>query len=166
MENYFKTLISTLVMILLVVGSANAQMADTTRKKILTRNALYVEILGTSGGFLSLNYEKITKNNISMRAGLSVTNFFSTEILSIPFSATYITQGRKKPDIEMGYGMSLLLVEGHPGVFTGPIIGFREQDRAKPGLVIRLLLTPSLYLVADNEVDFLITGGLSFGFSY
>ncbi len=99
-------------MILLVVGSANAQMTDTTRTKILTRNALYVEILGTSGGFLSLNYEKITKKNISMRAGLSVTNFFSTEILSIPFSATYITQGKKKPDIEMGYGMSLLLVKG------------------------------------------------------
>lgn len=166
MNRYSKILTACLLIAFVSVDSVNAQKTDSTKRKIVPRNMLYFEILGTSGGILSINYERLKKENISLRGGIGLTNFFSTELVSVPFSVSYITQGKKRPDLEMGYGMSLLLVNGNPGIFTGPVIGFRDYNRSKPGLVIRVVFTPSLYLVTGYDIAFVPMGGLSMGLSY
>jgi len=128
-------------------------------------HGLYLEIMGT-GGELSLNYEKIIDNRISVRVGGGFTGLAFRKGFAIPFSVSTLL-GSNQNFLEMGIGGSYLGIDEDSTddtyldilenqVVGNAILGYRYLGDY--GFTFRLAFTP-----AYTKDGFQPMGGAMFG---
>lgn len=152
------TLLLSLIL-LLTAGSSLAQSYYTRD------HGLYLEIMGT-GGELSVNYERIIENRISIRVGGGFTGVAFRKGFAIPFSVSTLL-GSNQNYFEVGLGGSYLSFDEDSTDDTyldileaqlvgNAIVGYRYLSDY--GFTFRLAFTP-----AYTKDGFQAMGGAMFG---
>jgi hypothetical protein len=127
-------------------------------------NVLFVEA-GGNGILLSMNYERLIKNNIGLRIGVGSLGFFG---LTMPAMVNYYIGNERK--LELGLGLiytdyfEIETKESFPNgkfLIVGTI-GHKFQ-RQEGGIVLRFSFTPIYNPVDEKIIPF---GGISIGYSF
>jgi len=141
-------------------------------------NALFVEALG-SGGFYSVNFDRMLSENVAFRVGFSYFSFTDRTIspdastmITAPLTAAWLT-GTMNHKLELGGGGTVMVLSGPinnneivakfassskgPSVFGSAIIGYRYTP-VHPGFFFRVGFTPLF-----GPGGFLPWGGMSVG---
>ncbi len=144
-------------------------------------NTIFVE-LGGNAVLYSLNYERITAQDIALRVGFSYLSLTATSgsagasasAVGIPITASYLGLGSASSKFELGGGILLERFSGasstgfgdeiEVGVFV-PMATFIAGYRYAPvngGFNFKVGFTP----VYHPDVGFFPWGGLSFGYGF
>jgi len=156
----------TLLMCAFLIRETTFSQANTSSKANTASSGLYIEVIGQSCSYLSINYDLIfsittsMKHRIAIRAGLGHSIFWH----SIPFTVSYVT-GRNH-NLELGVGLVHVGGHGWDGDYfkwtaLTALIGYRYQ-RPQGGFVFRIGFTP---LFKQGEKNIIPLGGLSLGFA-
>lgn len=162
--------------LIIMLGSSvsiNAQNIESGTSKIASaNNSVFFELLGT-GGFYSINYERMIAPKLTFRMGLSYVNFnnsesfvFDVEALTFPLSSSYLIQTDKDSFIEIGSFLTPAFYENTMNMLYGVTFGIREQDLTRQRVMVRFYIAPSFSYKGREEEQFFITGGLSIGSSF
>ncbi|HEX6981459.1 MAG TPA: hypothetical protein VF181_01755 [Balneolaceae bacterium] len=170
-------LVSLIIAFCLLNLQTNAQSSLT---KETSRNHLFIELVG-SGGFYSLNYERMVNPKLYVRLGLSYLNTRNAEIqfpdgevrrstkaFTVPIFVGRLI-GKNNHYFEVGAGVipNLFLVdEANPAIedefflYGGLIVGYRYQPDTK-GIIFRAGFTPWF-----TFKEFIPLPGLSIGYRF
>lgn len=130
--------------------------------------AIYLE-LGGSGGFYSLNVERVFNGRFTIRGGYTYLSSCSDGFVElpkpiVPLSTSMLFDFRNNSSFaEIGIGGTFIGNNGKMAVVVMPILGIREQDMSKRGAMGRISFTP-FYL--PNEKKLHLWGGVSVGYGF
>jgi len=156
-----KHLLPTLLLVL--ISSAVRGQTDSFKRK-----SIYFELAG-SGGFFSLNYEKVFSKigttELTWRAGLSAAPIDRNNGTGIVFPLMVnAIVGKNTHKLELGMGQGITITtKGSFFILTTACIGYRYQAAAKPWFY-RISYTPLISYLVDFQVQ--QWGGLSIGYSF
>ncbi len=145
---------------------AIAQNDTITTEK--PKYAIYLE-LGGSGGFYSLNVERVFNGRFTLRGGYTYLSsgrggFVELPKPIVPLSTSILFDfGNNTSFAEIGIGGTLIGMNGKVHVAMVPIIGIREQDMSKRGAMGRISFTP---FFLPNEKELHLWGGVSVGYGF
>lgn len=112
--------------------------------------------LGGSGGFFSINYEKMLKEVVGLRVGVGLAAY----ALSFPITINILTNPKSNHHIEIGGGIIILSVGERSGITSTLNIGYRYQPK-KAGLLLKLSYSPIFF--EDENLNWF---GLGIGYTY
>jgi hypothetical protein len=129
--------------------------------------AIYLE-LGGSGGFYSLNVERVFNGRFTLRGGYTYLSIKGGMIdfpeSVVPLSTSVLFDfGNGTSFAEIGIGGTLIGYNGKMAVVMMPILGIREQDMSKRGAMGRISFTP-FFLPYEKELH--LWGGVSVGYGF
>lgn len=175
MRKQLAVLTTAAVLVGLAPFHAEAQNARTAN------NAIFIE-LGGNAVLYSINYERILPQDVGLRAGFSYLSVSassgtvgaSSNVMSIPLTASYLGLGSGSSKLELGGGV--LLARFSEASTTGfgddiaagafvPLATFIAGYRYVPsggGFNFKLGFTPAWH----PDVGFFPWGGMAFGFGF
>lgn len=160
-----------LLILLIVLSTSTFCLAQTdSLKTVKAKNTVFIELLG-SGGLYSVNYERVSEDQITIRVGISPLPEIDVGLagqigpgFTIPISTSFLHSTDKDSHFEFGIGGTFFLSNNKTGYWVSPIIGFREQNLIKGGGFARVSFTPLIGF--DDEKTILFSFGISMGKSF
>ena len=132
----------------------------------LNKNSIYLELFG-NGLFYSLNYERLVKENLSVRFGASYfpkvgSGFISFERhITLPILINYQLRMTDNILLETGLGSTLVFLNTDSNISLTSSIGLKSID-SKTGKFFKISLTPYIENINKNN-NLNLSLGLSFG---
>ncbi|MEO0162125.1 MAG: hypothetical protein ABIL74_07620 [candidate division WOR-3 bacterium] len=125
-----------------------------TLNEIHKSNTIFIEAVGQSVGFFSLNYDHRVHPNFTFRVGLGVSLGYT-----VPISANFITGIETSHHFEVGVGLTYgriisLLADEVDDIILVPtgVLGYRYQPK-NGGFVFRGGFTPWVPIDKDTYID-------------
>lgn len=128
------------------------------------RNAIYLELFG-NGLFYSVNYERLFKENLSIRFGGAYFSEISSGFISfgphvtLPILINYHLSINENKIFEIGLGTTLVFLNTDSNIYLTSSIGLKSLDQ-KAGKFFKINLSP--YIENINK-GLNISMGLSIG---
>lgn len=148
--------------LLLLCGIGFSQTNDTIQLK---KSSVFVELLGNSVNYISINYDRIIAeyNNsyLNVTAGISPIVGAKSKYISIPVSINYTSFKRSSSHLELGVGLAYSYYKDEEPnhnccereqILLISRIGYKYQ-RPQGGFNFKIGLTPTLplYIMKDRK---------------
>ncbi len=166
-----KIIIFIFILIISIFSFTNSVYAKASEP--YKSNAIFLEVVGQSVGFFSLNTDYRFHPNFTFRAGFGISLGFT-----VPVSINFITGKESSHHLEIGTGVTYAKGLGKAeGLVPTAVFGYRYQPR-EGGLMFRLSFTPCLainkstgidrsgYVETYYNVEFFPLAGISIGYCF
>lgn len=163
---FFRVIVTVIFMFTAIINTIQAQVDSTKANEV--KFGVFTEIGGV-GLFPSLNIERIIDSRFSLRVGVGYSfgdeNSFLGDIITIPFSASYLSKTDADSQFEIGLSASIFYHYAFNKPSIGLLFGVRGQDLAKGGLYWRGTFTPTYFFGSKTKKVYPIIGA-SIGHSF